>query len=643
MGSVFSASREAQAAKAASGASGASGRLVADLPGSPPVLEVMATRNYLDLPRLPVPEVDATLERLLESCRACAASEEELAALVKAIGDFKSGPAEQLQAAVLKSAAGEGYPYSWLQGFWDEMYNGLRDPAPINVAPFFAIEDQGQGTLACARFALAFCKWSRKVLAGKLEPDAVPLDMTAMGKLFSSAKIPRKGRDELYQDATSTNLVIVSGGRIWSVEAFRDGKLLAPEALARAIEAARAAPAAPTCESLPILTADNRNVWATEREALLGSSEQNKASLGLVDKAIIVIAVDKVTEEGASAKARNFLLGDAASRWWDKHQIVLDAHGSFAVNFEHSYSDGTNWGRFIEECMKDATGAPSAPYTPLPSFDTFAEAEAAQLAFELPASTQRAIGESLRAYDRACSDVEVERLDYKGWGKAATKAWGLSPDAAVQLAFQLAYFRLYGRMGPTYESAQMRRFFAGRTETIRSCTLEARAMCQAWREGPGSASSLRAAAAKQSEVTKAAAAGRGIDRHLYALQQHAAALGLDVALFSDPLFVRSKGWVMSTSNGSAPFLSCFGFAPTHPQGHGMGYVIGTSGLSVCCSAFASATKGARAFQAELERALDDIKAACGQQPGQEAAKAPGAAHPSLLASERVAALKTAAA
>lgn len=49
---------------------------------------------------------------------------------------------------------------------------------------------------------------------------------------------------------------------------------------------------------------------------------------------------------------------------------------------------------------------------------------------------------------------------------------GFSPDAFVQMAYQAAYFSLYGRTESTYEPAMMKAFLHGRTEAIRAVTPE---------------------------------------------------------------------------------------------------------------------------------------------------------------------------
>lgn len=43
----------------------------------------------------------------------------------------------------------------------------------------------------------------------------------------------------------------------------------------------------------------------------------------------------------------------------------------------------------------------------------------------------------------------------------------------IQLALQLAYYKLYGKLTATYESASTTRFLLGRVDCIRSATPEA--------------------------------------------------------------------------------------------------------------------------------------------------------------------------
>lgn len=56
----------------------------------------------------------------------------------------------------------------------------------------------------------------------------------------------------------------------------------------------------------------------------------------------------------------------------------------------------------------------------------------------------------------------------------------VSPDAAVQMAYQLAYYRMHQSFGNTYESAMTKAFRHGRTEAMRSVTAESCAFARAF-------------------------------------------------------------------------------------------------------------------------------------------------------------------
>jgi carnitine O-acetyltransferase len=74
-------------------------------------------------------------------------------------------------------------------------------------------------------------------------------------------------------------------------------------------------------------------------------------------------------------------------------------------------------------------------------------------------------------------------LHYEAYGKSLMKRHKLSPDAWAQLVKQLAFHKMFGRPGVTYESAQTRKFKLGRTEVIRSVSREGKAWVEAMREG----------------------------------------------------------------------------------------------------------------------------------------------------------------
>ena len=88
-----------------------------------------------------------------------------------------------------------------------------------------------------------------------------------------------------------------------------------------------------------------------------------------------------------------------------------------------------------------------------------------------------------RLSDLICQN-DCAAMEFRGYGKMFITSHGFSPDAFVQMAFQAAYFGLYGKWalasrknewGPsagriecTYEPAMTKAFLHGRTEAIRT-------------------------------------------------------------------------------------------------------------------------------------------------------------------------------
>lgn len=79
---------------------------------------------------------------------------------------------------------------------------------------------------------------------------------------------------------------------------------------------------------------------------------------------------------------------------------------------------------------------------------------------------------------------------YQGFGKEVMKAVKIHPDTFVQAALQLVYYRLHEKVAPTYETATMRPYYRGRTETVRSCNMDMVDLCKGWFDKNSSVSSF---------------------------------------------------------------------------------------------------------------------------------------------------------
>lgn len=109
------------------------------------------------------------------------------------------------------------------------------------------------------------------------------------------------------------------------------------------------------------------------------------------------------------------------------------------------------------------------------------------------------------------------------YGKATIKSFGVSPDSWAQMIVQLAYARLLReqglkREGGTYEAATTRKYWKGRTETIRVVTSQSDAFVRAMDDPHASQEDRKklfdSAAKTHVALAKAAGNGEGVDRHM---------------------------------------------------------------------------------------------------------------------------------
>lgn len=101
-----------------------------------------------------------------------------------------------------------------------------------------------------------------------------------------------------------------------------------------------------------------------------------------------------------------------------------------------------------------------------------------KIGFDLCDATTREIffAETALGDEILANDIRV--LEFKDFGKEFIVSNKLSPDSFVQLSMMLAYYRLYGQLVCTYEPVLTKTFYHGRTEAMRSATMEAKRCCE---------------------------------------------------------------------------------------------------------------------------------------------------------------------
>lgn len=209
------------------------------------------------------------------------------------------------------------------------------------------------------------------------------------------------------------------------------------------------------------------------------------------------------------------------NRWMDKPcQFVVADDGAAGFVGEHSVMDGTPTAYLCDVALDTI----AAPHFATPTASTAGDRPAPPTALDWYVSdaTLEAIRTAAHSAHALAAGqaLNIVRTPY---GKAAIKAFRISPDSWAQLLIQLAYARLLRargerRAGGTYEAAATRRFFKGRTEAVRVASAEADAWVASM-DDHGVAPEERGRLFRKAVETHVARArragnGLGIDRHL---------------------------------------------------------------------------------------------------------------------------------
>lgn len=306
--------------------------------------------------------------------------------------------------------------------------------------------------------------------------------MSQYSNLFGSTRIPWPDKDEIVLDKSSRHLVVMRRGRFYAFDVLDErGNIVAARAIAANLRHILDDQRPPSDAPVGILTASKRNSWASNRSHLAEIGD-NREILRKIDSAVFVLILDDEPvgpDEGELL--RRYLHGGAENRWFDKSfSLIVSKDGFAGINFEHSWGDGVAVLRYFQDIKKDVTERPRFhPHEEDDLAPAAASSSSAveRLEFETDDKVKNVIAKELQKYNQWTSSLDVGFMIYEGFGKKECKNFGVSPDAVMQLAFQLALFKQESRSVAAYESCSTAAFKHGRTETMRPCTVQTKKLC----------------------------------------------------------------------------------------------------------------------------------------------------------------------
>lgn len=103
-----------------------------------------------------------------------------------------------------------------------------------------------------------------------------------------------------------------------------------------------------------------------------------------------------------------------------------------------------------------------------------------ELLFQTDSRILNAIYRGINLFHQSAANIEMLVMNINQCTKEDIKKYvHVHPDTFFQLCLQLAYFKTHNhKPAATYETGSTRRFYCGRTETVRTCSPEVVAWCR---------------------------------------------------------------------------------------------------------------------------------------------------------------------
>ncbi|XP_074501432.1 carnitine O-acetyltransferase-like isoform X1 [Sebastes fasciatus] len=191
----------------------------------------------------------------------------------------------------------------------------------------------------------------------------------------------------------------------------------------------------------------------------------NKESLSAIQSSIFTVCLDgampadEIYDRSAGVQV---LYGggsqwNSGNRWFDKClQLIIGEDGTCGANLTHYTADGTTMMSLLGHTLAgmkkpQLTQSPMEPL-PVPK----------KLHFNITPDIKKDLEEAKLHMDKLARDTDLVVRIFDHFGKNVLKAHKMSPDAFIQMALQLAYYRMHQRFTVLEEPVSLRMFRLGR-------------------------------------------------------------------------------------------------------------------------------------------------------------------------------------
>uniref|UniRef100_A0A672Z5J1 Carnitine O-acetyltransferase b n=1 Tax=Sphaeramia orbicularis TaxID=375764 RepID=A0A672Z5J1_9TELE len=541
---------------------------------------------FSSAPPQPVPPLAQTLQGYLRALEPLLPPEEinHTRRMVQEFGR-PGGLGSQLQEELVKRA---GHTRNWISDWWVQWaYLESRQPLPVHSNPAISLPrrdfNDWRGQLMFAsKLIAAVLDFKAKINTGQLPVEFMrgkPLCMDLYPLLFSSCRIPGPKHDYIANHGRTrrspTHITVVRNYQFFQLEVYNsDGSRMTESQIHGQLLRIRSQSWKTDKEPMGILTSEHRHTWGEAYNRLL-RDKINKESVRAIETGLFSLCLDSPVmrisdEKYASRKAAQVLHGggtfsNSGNRWFDKTlQFVVGEDGSWGLLYEQATAEGPPIATLLHH-IQESKESPSGP-TAMPK----------KLYFYIDKEIKRDIELAKQNLDILINDLDVNVFNFKKFGKELPKKHKMSPNSFIQVALQLAYYRVHNELCAACDIASQRMFRGGRTEYIRSPTNQTLKFVMAISNPSVSREEklqlFREAVDAHTALTNQALKGHGIDRHLLGLKLQAIEQGLSIPkVFMDTAYGVATHWKLRTGQVPANTDSVMCFGPLVPDGYAICY------------------------------------------------------------------------
>ncbi|KAJ0044160.1 hypothetical protein NL108_009273, partial [Boleophthalmus pectinirostris] len=488
---------------------------------------------------------------------------------------------------------------------------------------------------------------------------AKPLCMNQYYQVLSSCRIPGLKRDSVVNHARSSlppkHITVVHNCQFFVLDVYNsDGTPLSVDQLSGQLEHICNSSQQTNSDPVGILTTLDRDSWGRTYQNFI-KDKTNQASVSAIQRSIFTVCLDGAMPVVAedmyqSCAAVQMLHGggsqwNSGNRWFDKTlQFIIGEDGTCGANYEHAPAEGPPIVALIDHVV-EYTRRSELGQTPILKSSTVPQ----KLHFNISPEIKNDIEGAKHAMNQLAQELEMRVVVFEHFGKNVPKIYKMSPDAFIQVALQLAFYRSClsecTSIPVPHESASLRMFRLGRTDTIRSASTASVEFVKAFdnvsKQNTEKVELLENAVKAHRWYTnmvgtfyssfgpsfckhftficctlEQAISGQAIDRHLLglkmlALQEHSPL----PPIFTDKSYSKALHYILSTSQvpSKTDCVMCFG--PVVPNGYGVCYNPMEDHINFAVSSFNTCNEtNAASFAQTVREALLDMRTLLEQTP-----------------------------